>query len=793
MQDSSGFCQDAAMKTARMGFATLLLGSSLLAHEWHDHGAVATPGTERPILQLAALGSAEASYSRESKAHPLDAMFAAFAPQVKTRRDARYLYVESEGLPAHPMMIGITAWQQQVPLPQPYTGANAWQIPLTPEPSATPVSIRGRFLRGAIAVAANGIPIFNPQNNRGEVSQEIGELDEWGGHCGRADDYHYHAAPLHLAKVLGTASPIAVALDGYAIYSLTEPDGSTPVGLDAFNGHETPKLGYHYHASTRYPYVNGGFHGRVTEAGGQVDPQPRAQPVRPDLPPLRGAKITGFTASPDHRTFALQYTVNGTPASVNYNAAESGAWKFQFVGADGTTRNEVYRPGDRRGGGGGGAGPGDRENGRNGPDQPDRPDPPRRERPRADAAPGGEPPASTAAEIRRPVPGFVLKSPAVSDGGMLPVEFTGDGAGISPPLEWDGAPAGTAGYALAMHHMDPEGRAKWYWTLYNLPAATRSLPKNVSGVGTLGNNGINRRLGYAPPHSKGPGAKTYVLTLYALSSMPVIADRPESVSRDVLLNAIRDRVLATAELKVVAIREGATGDPTPPERPREDRPRPSATAAGNSGTRREPRGDSSGLVKPTLADTLKVNVYADNWFMMYINGKLRAVDPIEFTPHNVVTVDILPEYPMTIAILAKDNADPKTGLEYGNHIGDGGFIIKFADGTVSNATWKAKNFFRGPLNRDVQNPKVEHTPLPQNWYAVDFDDSAWPAAVEFTEERVNPKEAFYQADFKGAKFIWTSDLDLDNTVIFRTRIEKPGWKPRWNTRPDLDIREAPVK
>jgi hypothetical protein len=275
--------------------------------------------------------------------------------------------------------------------------------------------------------------------------------------------------------------------------------------------------------------------------------------------------------------------------------------------------------------------------------------------------------------------------------------------------------------------------------------------------------------------------------------MPVIADRPESVSRDVLLNAIRDRVLATAELKVVAIRDGATGDATPPERPREDRPRPSATAAGNSGTRREPWGDSSGLVKPTLADTLKVNVYADNWFMMYINGKLRAVDPIEFTPHNVVTVDILPEYPMTIAILAKDNADPKTGLEYGNHIGDGGFIIKFADGTVSNATWKAKNFFRGPLNRDIQNPKVEHTPLPQNWYAVDFDDSGWPAAVEFTEERVNPKEAFYQADFKGAKFIWTSDLDLDNTVIFRTRIEKPGWKPRWNTRPDLDIREAPVK
>ena len=77
------------------------------------------------------------------------------------------------------------------------------RFPLVPVPAKTPVSIKGRFLRGAIALAANGIPIFNPQNNRGEVSAEIGELDEWGGHCGRADDYHYHAAPLHLQSVAG--------------------------------------------------------------------------------------------------------------------------------------------------------------------------------------------------------------------------------------------------------------------------------------------------------------------------------------------------------------------------------------------------------------------------------------------------------------------------------------------------------------------------------------------------------------------------------------------------------------
>jgi len=190
----------------------------------------------------------------------------AFMPfqRVKTRWDDSFLYVESDGLPDHPMMTGITNWQQHVPLPQPYVGDNAWRIPLKPVPATTPAMVKDHFLRGAIALAANGVPIFNPQNNRGEISQEIGELDQWGGHCGRGDDYHYHVVPLHLQKVVGNGMPVAYALDGYPIYGLTEPDGS-PVGkLDECHGHTTG-IGYHYHAGTTYPYVIGGFHGQVVE------------------------------------------------------------------------------------------------------------------------------------------------------------------------------------------------------------------------------------------------------------------------------------------------------------------------------------------------------------------------------------------------------------------------------------------------------------------------------------------------------------------------------------------------
>lgn len=198
------------------------------------------------------------------------------------------------------------------------------------------------------------------------------------------------------------------------------------------------------------------------------------------------------------------------------------------------------------------------------------------------------------------------------------------------------------------------------------------------------------------------------------------------------------------------------------------------------------------LIKPGIQHTISLNAYADNWCVIFINGKLVAADSIDFLPHNQITVKILPEYPMTIAVLAKDNADPATGLEYGTQIGDAGFILKLGDGTVTNATWKAKNFFKGPLNSDIRNPVVQHTPIPANWYAVDFDDSSWEFATEYTAARVGPDGDYVASSFTGAQFIWTSDLNLDNTVIFRTTVQKPAnYVKAWNTTPDLNVGNLP--
>jgi Raf kinase inhibitor-like YbhB/YbcL family protein len=162
---------------------------------------------------------------------------------------------------------------------------------------------------------------------------------------------------------------------------------------------------------------------------------------------------------------------------------------------------------------------------------------------------------------------FQLSSPAVADGGMLPVDFTGDGAAATLPLDWSGAPEGTKRFAVIMHHIAPD-QTKWYWILYNLSATTTALPRNVSSeVGVLGNNSVNGRTEYAPPHSKGPGEKTYIYTVYALSEPVSIAAAPEDVNRDVLLTAMKGKILATAELTTVYERSGNEDENPPPVQP----------------------------------------------------------------------------------------------------------------------------------------------------------------------------------------------------------------------------------
>ncbi len=264
-----------------------------------------------------------------------------FIGHSRAKKNGSVLVVESNGLPQHGMMFGIRSWQQQVPLPQPYTGRNAWQIPLHPQLAKHPISTRNHLMRGAIALAVNGVPIFNALNNRGEDAFLAGELDQWGGHCGRGDDYHYHRAPVHLEKIVGEGMPIAFALDGFPIYGYTEPDGSLPVKLDAFNGHFSQGGHYHYHASKKYPYINGGMRGKVQMQDDQIIPQPRDAPVRPPMRPLRDAVITDYKV--DATGAVLTYKQHGRVGRVLYTKDRDGSFSFEYQSPGGLVKKETYQ------------------------------------------------------------------------------------------------------------------------------------------------------------------------------------------------------------------------------------------------------------------------------------------------------------------------------------------------------------------------------------------------------------------------------------------------------------------
>lgn len=255
--------------------------------------------------------------------------------------DANYHYLESNGLPTHKMMVGITAWQQQVPLPQDFTGGNAFRIPRNPVFADRPILAKNALFSGAIAVAVNGVPIFNPIKNDGRTDTFLaGELDEFGGHCGRADDYHYHIAPLHLVDTVGQANPIGYALDGFPLYGLKETDGTDVTGLDEYNGHTYKGGPYHYHATRAYPYVNGGLRGVVEVQNDAITPQPLTQSIRPAGDPLAGARIVGFTW-PGPNRYSLEYTRSGQSYFVNYSVNETN-YTFEFVDPSGNKTTQTY-------------------------------------------------------------------------------------------------------------------------------------------------------------------------------------------------------------------------------------------------------------------------------------------------------------------------------------------------------------------------------------------------------------------------------------------------------------------
>jgi len=140
----------------------------------------------------------------------------------------------------------------------------------------------------------------------------------------------------------------------------------------------------------------------------------------------------------------------------------------------------------------------------------------------------------------------------MSDGGQLPTEFTCDGAGVSPPLAWTGAPAGTAEFVVLMTTLPGDGTTKWNWVLYAVPPAVSGLARAETRVGVFGVGSDGPQAAYQPPCSQGPGPKEYTFTVYALSRALTPGGAP--MNGAAVTAAVASTALATGSLRVTYTR-----------------------------------------------------------------------------------------------------------------------------------------------------------------------------------------------------------------------------------------------
>jgi len=192
--------------------------------------------------------------------------------------------------------------------------------------------------------------------------------------------------------------------------------------------------------------------------------------------------------------------------------------------------------------------------------------------------------------------------------------------------------------------------------------------------------------------------------------------------------------------------------------------------------------------------TFTAEVWADNWFSLYVNGELVGEDSVPITTErsfNADTITFTATYPLTIAMVTKDFKENDSGLEYigtdRQQMGDGGFIAQITDtstGTVvasTSSAWRGLVIHRAPLNTECASSadpttecQYEITDEPADWATASFDDSAWTAAVEYTAADVGAKDGYDMISWSAdATLIWSSDLKVDNTVLWRFVVAAP--------------------
>lgn len=138
-----------------------------------------------------------------------------------------------------------------------------------------------------------------------------------------------------------------------------------------------------------------------------------------------------------------------------------------------------------------------------------------------------------------------VSSPAFGPDEPIPSQYTVDGEGLSPPLEWRGVPMNAEAVVLVIEDAEASTpRLPANAIVWDLPGIDTSLPEGALPCSC--DSGKAPTATYVPPDPPaGRGPHRYAFQVFALDTVPRFGSRP---GRAELLDKIKGHVLAKGVL-----------------------------------------------------------------------------------------------------------------------------------------------------------------------------------------------------------------------------------------------------
>jgi Raf kinase inhibitor-like YbhB/YbcL family protein len=144
---------------------------------------------------------------------------------------------------------------------------------------------------------------------------------------------------------------------------------------------------------------------------------------------------------------------------------------------------------------------------------------------------------------------MTISSPAFLDSQSIPKQYTCDGTGVNPPLQFSNLPDGTQSLALLVQDPDAPTGVWTHWLVWNMAATTTQISENSVPGGAVqgqGSSGQNVYGAPCPPVGTGPGGvHHYIFTVYALDSELTL---PSYSTAQNLQSAMQGHIISQAQL-----------------------------------------------------------------------------------------------------------------------------------------------------------------------------------------------------------------------------------------------------